>query len=135
MRETAVVLKTDKNIALVELKRKSACGENCAVCKGTCNAPIHRAKVINEVGAKAGDKVYLEAESSRVLKGALFVYMMPVLLMIALYIIAESITKSSETACVISVISLVISGAMVMIFDKHLAPKTKITQICDKDVK
>lgn len=134
MKETGVVLKTDGETAVVSVKRKSACGDNCAMCTSACTAESHRAKVINELGAKAGDTVILDADSSKVLKGALVLYLLPVVLMIAAYIIAEEMTKSSGIAIASSLLSLVVSYCIIKLFDKRLAPKTRISQIIDKEV-
>ncbi len=132
MKETGFVIKTDGNMAYVSVKRKSSCGDNCAMCKGVCKAPEIKALADNKIGAQVGDFVIVEAETKNVLKCAFLVYLSPVLLMMTAYILSISFAENKIIAAVVSVLAFLISGVIVKIFDKKLAPKTYIRKILDK---
>lgn len=127
MRETGVVIKIQKNEALVSVKRKSSCGENCAMCKGVCKTPSHEALAVNSIDAKVGDVVLVETETKDVLKSAFLVYIVPVLLMFVSYILLSD----TGFAIVLSILTFLSGCIIVRIFDKKLAPKTYITEIID----
>lgn len=71
--------------ALVEIRRQSACGHDCAGC-GLCapGAPL-QVCALNRVGAREGDVVTVSSSTRRVLKMAAVVYLSPVLLFFAGY--------------------------------------------------
>ena len=74
--------------ARVMLLRQSACSGDCHKCSG-CGAAeqtmIFTAR--NPLGAKAGDLVTVESESGPVLKAAAVLYMVPLVLFIAGYLV------------------------------------------------
>ena len=109
MRETGIVIEASGGICRVSVKRKSACGENCASCKATCNAGEHICEVKNPVGAKVGDEVVLETESQKVLKSAFLVYILPILAFLTVYGVAD--LKFSGPVCATLAV-----GAMVVVF-------------------
>ncbi len=70
--------------------RESACSGDCHQCAG-CGAAQQKMmfKAKNPIGAKAGDRVVLEADTASVLKAALMLYILPVVLLIAGYLAGE----------------------------------------------
>ena len=81
--------------AQVSIKRETACGHDCTSC-GACGAQARPiiAEVKNPLGAQVGDDVDIETNTSRVLGLACVVYVVPIILLLAFYAIANSIWES-----------------------------------------
>lgn len=77
MKETAIVKSVEGETCTCAVKRKSACGENCATCKATCSSREHTFTAKNLVGAKPGDIVVIEMGTGKVLSSAFLVYILP----------------------------------------------------------
>ncbi len=74
MREKALVTQLkDNNIAVVEVKRSTAC-ESCGACSVGKEKLVVTADVVNTVGAQVGDEVNVEMEFSGVLSASLITY-------------------------------------------------------------
>ena len=80
----------DEHTALIEVLRKSACSGDCSSCKG-CSGhhPEQTIRVLaqNPVGARAGDRVWVESENREVFASIGIAYVLPIVLMIAFYFI------------------------------------------------
>lgn len=85
MKEVGTVIKTEGDLCRISVRRKSACGENCASCKATCSSREHICTAKNSVGAKTGDRVVVETDSRKVLKSAFLVYILPILVFLAVF--------------------------------------------------
>lgn len=70
MREAGVVISCDGTRAEVTVLRHSACGENCASCKGGCAPTKTVITAENTAGAKPGDKVLMEMSDKKALGAA-----------------------------------------------------------------
>jgi len=70
------------NEAVVRISKASACSHDCSQCGG-CSNPTYNMTVCNPVGAKLGDRVQIEASSSKVHVMAFLLYIVPVLFLIA----------------------------------------------------
>lgn len=79
MREEGVVKRELGELCEVVVRRKTACGDNCASCGGVCKMNFQQVTAKNLLGAKAGDSVIIEMESKKVLFSAFLVYILPVL--------------------------------------------------------
>ncbi len=90
MKEIGIVIKSSGDLCEVSVRRKTACGENCASCKATCSSREHICTAKNLAGAKIGDRVALETDSKKVLKSAFLVYISPILAFLAVYAIVSS---------------------------------------------
>ncbi len=77
MKETGIVKSVEGDICICMVKRKSACGENCASCKAACSSREHTFSAKNLAGAKAGDTVIIEMGTKKVLYSAFLVYILP----------------------------------------------------------
>ncbi|MBQ7986069.1 MAG: SoxR reducing system RseC family protein [Clostridia bacterium] len=77
MRETGIVKSVDGETCICAVKRKSACGENCASCKAACSSREHTFSAKNLAGAQAGDTVIIEMGTKKVLASAFLVYIVP----------------------------------------------------------
>ncbi len=88
--------------AEVEVRRSTAC-ESCSaahVCPSGRKDAVIRAR--NDAGAEVGDRVKLETPSGSVLKYAFAVFLFPLLLALAAFLVVSSF--SDETAAVISAV-------------------------------
>lgn len=75
------VLSTDGICAEVMITRGSMCGDSCSNC-GMCENKGTKITAKNSIGAKKGDSVSLEVSTSKGLKAALLVYLIPVFILI-----------------------------------------------------
>jgi len=78
MEERARVVFTDGDTARVVLKRASACGDNCAQCKG-CTPGMTYVEAKNLVGAKVGQEVILEMKGRMFLGAVIITYVLPLI--------------------------------------------------------
>ena len=79
MKETGFVKSVEGDLCTCMVKRKSACGENCASCKAACSSREHTISARNVAGAKAGDTVIIEMGTKKVLYSAFLVYILPLI--------------------------------------------------------
>ena len=72
----------------ISVPRKSACGHDCEECAGCgmTGAAIH-ARAKDPVGVRPGQKVVVESDTKKMLKIVSFVYLIPVILFLAGYLI------------------------------------------------
>jgi len=84
MEQIGVVVNINDNMAHVQFKRASACGENCGMCGG-CEKLNSFVDAKNTIGAQPGDTVKLETNTSYVLAGAFVVYILPVVIALVVY--------------------------------------------------
>lgn len=117
MREIGIVLDTSGEFCRVSVKRKSACGENCASCKAACNAKVHICEAKNHIGAKAGDEVILETESKKVLKSAFLAYILPILTFLAVYGMVD-LKFSGAISAVFAILAMAVVFVLIRIYDK-----------------
>ena len=125
MRQLAIVEELFQDYALVNVKRATACGENCAMCKGGCEATTKTVRAQNLVGAKPGDNVVIEIADSSVLFGALAVYIMPVFLMLAVFLCTQIFLQSELLCLLFGLLALVISLIMLKKVDNFLMKSGK----------
>ena len=116
-----LVIETDNNIAKVKLTRHSEC-ENCGSCSGQ-NEVIQRAH--NKIGAKPGQRVFIEVENNNVLKAAFIVFILPLLSIAAGIIIAELVSGILQISSVVpdiigACVCTLISVTIIKHFDKHI---------------
>jgi sigma-E factor negative regulatory protein RseC len=94
MTRTVLVKEVFENgLCKVEIKRESACGGNCSSCGGCISADRTAAALaVNSVGASAGDTVVVESRGKDIFIIAALVYILPVVLLIAGYVVAASLS-------------------------------------------
>lgn len=81
MRKTGIV-KTVGEITEVAIIRESACGENCANCKGGCTPGETVIIAENELGAEIGDRVILEIQDKNAITAAFIAYIIPLVVLL-----------------------------------------------------
>ena len=95
----------DDTHAEIFMERPSACGGNCHDCGG-CAGDQKRvviATAVNNIGARVGDQVYVEAETGKILLVIAMVYLVPLALFLASYAIGAFVQ-------VLSLIHISVSG-------------------------
>lgn len=133
MEQIGTVMKTEGNMAVVTVNRVSACGENCAHCRGGCTPTKVQARVVNGVGAKVGDVVKLETETGAVIKASLILYFVPCVVAILGAVLASSVWQRSWAATVAFFALFFASFGVVKCFDRTIAPVSAITKIIDQN--
>ena len=80
MRQRATVEAVSGKIAVVSVLRESACSGDCHKCAG-CGAVKQTLQIRadNPIGARVGDKVYVDSSTGIVLWSAVLVYLVPIL--------------------------------------------------------
>lgn len=129
------VIAVDGNMAEVIVRRVSACGENCATCKGSCETTSVKAMAENLAGAGVGDLVKIESESSAVVRAALILYMIPIAVTILLAAFFYGLGFDNLYVILFSVIGFFASFFAIKCFDKKIAPKSYITKVLGKGEK
>lgn len=81
MIEKAQVVQTKDEMAKVQVKRASACGESCASCKGGCAPSNTYVDAINTIGAKPGDTVEIEMSTKTFLSAVAITYGLPLIML------------------------------------------------------
>jgi sigma-E factor negative regulatory protein RseC len=83
MYEIGIVKSIDGTIAKVVVARKSSCCESCE--KEICDIPENgvETEAVNTAGAKVGQKVKVVMKSYTYVKGAMIIYVLPVVALIA----------------------------------------------------
>lgn len=127
MEKTGIVTKIENEIAVVNVVRGSACGENCAMCKGNCSPTSQRVKADNKIGAKVGDVVTVEMSEKKVLAAAFFVYILPLIL---------AVTGYGVYGWIGSIIGFALPLVMLKFIDKGLSEiyRANITKIGGKSL-
>lgn len=118
----ATVIKIiDENYAEVEVTRQSMCGDNCVSCAG-CEKPTTRAKSIakNTINAKVGDVVNVNSNTRYVLRGAAFVYILPLLLFVIFCSVAENLFAIEFITNISAVIGFVVGIFVVKIYNNKI---------------
>lgn len=129
MEQIGTVVKTENQDAVISVKRVSACGENCAHCKGGCTPTKAEVKVQNGIGAKAGDVVKVETNTASVIKAAVFLYFTPCLAAIIGAIVAECILSYAAVTVGVAAVLFFLAFFVIQRLDKKLAPASVITKI------
>lgn len=82
MNQVGYVSKIEKDMAIVNIKRASACGDNCSSCGGKCNMPVVKVKIKNILNSKPGDYVMISSNTKLIMKAAFIVYVLPLISLI-----------------------------------------------------
>lgn len=89
----------DNGMAQVQIRRLTACGHDCSECAG-CTQVITGETLAwahNQVGARIGDVVTVESESTQVLTAAAMVYILPFFLFFVIYLTISSLLGGAES--------------------------------------
>ena len=76
----------DAQRAEISVPRKSACGHDCEECAGCgVTGAAVRARALNPIGAKPGQKVVVESSTQKMLHIVMLVYLTPIVLFLVGY--------------------------------------------------
>ena len=138
MTRNAIVVETTPDYAVVEVTRESACAgchnsDNCSICKiGLTDHAEMRSKAANPLGAREGDTVQIETDSATVLRYSAAVFLLPLALGAAGYIIGYIADFDIMIRYIISLICFAAAFVILKIFLEKRAAKrldVRITQI------
>lgn len=115
----------DDNMVMVEVRRESACGHDCASCKG-CGDSARTSSVIakNDIGAEIYDEVIVDASTNKILKGAMYVYIIPLILFFVGYFIFGN--TSEILATVSGIAGFIIGIVFASVYSKKTAKSGEI---------
>ena len=125
MDELGLVVGLKEELAVVNIKRKSACG-SCKACEmGRSNISELNVEVKNSLGAAVGDHVKIQMQTPDILKAAFLVYMIPLLALLGgvtlTYLIQRAQNISNEPMMiVVGVVLMLFSFLYVRKKDKQL---------------
>ncbi len=118
------VISLDGEYAIVEVMRSSGCvgcskQEGCIACKKRMES-----RAYNPIGAKPGDSVTLESDSRTVLMYAVVVFVLPLVLTIAAYMISSLFISSLKGQILVSACIFVLTYVIIY-FTLDRSPETK----------
>ena len=108
--------------------RKSACGHDCEECAGcgVSGAAVH-AKAANPIGALPGQKVVVESSTQKMLGIVAFVYLIPVALFLAGYLLAALVTVSVAVQYTIAIAAFLAGIGFAVLYDRRLKARGGIS--------
>lgn len=128
MTQEAVVTKLLPNgMAEVAVKRTTACGGNCGSCESCVFQNELKTPARNSIQASPGQKVLIESQSSRIFKAAFLVYVFPLLLFLAGYLVSAALSLGETAGILCSFAGLIIGGVILVFSQKRIREKDKIT--------
>ena len=118
----------DKNHAEISVPRKSACGHDCEECAGcgVSGAAVH-AKASNPIDAKPGQKVVVESSTSKMMHIILLVYLTPVVLFMAGYLVPAFLTDSVAAQYTAAAIGFLVGIVRATAHDRRLKRQRGLT--------
>ena len=128
MTQEAVVTKLlPSGMAEVAVNRTSACGGNCGSCESCVFQNEMKTPALNRIGAKPGQKVLIESQSSKIFKAAFLVYVLPLLFFLAAYLLAAAFDLSEALRILASFAGLIVGGVVLVLSQKKIRDKDRIT--------
>ena len=116
MNKTGTVEFINGEYVSIKIKRDSSCGENCAMCNA-CPGKNMTVNLQTDKNLKVGDTVKLETNTKYILLSSFLVYIVPIILLIAGYAIAN---------LYIGLICMVSSFVILHFIDKKISEKQLI---------
>ncbi|HZK33246.1 MAG TPA: SoxR reducing system RseC family protein [Tissierellaceae bacterium] len=129
MDQVGVITKTFDDKAEIEVKRTSACGENCKGCGSSCNTPNHIIVLKNNIGAEVGDMVEIKGETKAILKYMMIIYFIPFAMMLVGIFMGIKVFKEmglsnyEPLSFLVGLITLALGYLIVKLFDIKLGKK------------
>ena len=107
--------------AIVSVPRKSACGHDCEECAGCgVTGAAVRAKAANPIGAAPGQKVVVQSDTKKMLRIVALVYLTPVVLFLAGYVITSMLTASVAAQYTVAGAGFVLGIVFAIFYDRWL---------------
>ena len=101
MRQIATVDEVFVHKVRVSVRRESACSGDCHKCAG-CGAVAQTLQITadNPIGARKGDRVYVESSTATVLWAAVLVYLLPIVCFLSGYAIGTLVGQEALIATI-----------------------------------
>ena len=106
MEQNGYVISSDEKTVKIRIDRESACGGNCAHCKGCSSEMIFEYE--NSCGCKAGETVKVLMDDKNFLKKSFLVYGLLIISLIMGGILGYLLFESEVMAALFSVVSLTV---------------------------
>ena len=120
MTQDAIVYKClNDQLAEVVVTRATACGSNCASCEACVFQNELKTVARNLIGAKPGQKVQIESQSSKVYGVILLVYIVPVILAV-LGCFAAYAAGAGEGIVILCTFLGFLLGAVILVMSQRL---------------
>lgn len=107
------VIRRGENNAIIQIRRKGACGDNCAHCSG-CAAQLMEIESDCSIAVQNGDWVRIKSNHNMILVGLFVLFLMPVFLPI----IAFLSTIGSGLEIFFVLLAIVISVILIILLNK-----------------
>ncbi len=80
--QIGIVRQAKRGKVEVEITRSTSCGEKCSSCNAGCSGTGIIVQLENSVNARVGDIVRIEAAGGNIIGSAVFVYLLPIIMMV-----------------------------------------------------
>lgn len=118
----------DGDHAVISVPRKSACGHDCEECAGCgVSGAAVRAKAINPVGAKPGQKVVVQSDTKKMLRIVALVYLIPVVLFILGYVVMALLGTSVALQYTVAIAGFLGGIVAAVGYDRYLRARGGIS--------
>ncbi len=134
MKQQGTVVSLSGDTAAVQTVRMSACGGNCQSCGGCSDMRTVYAE--NPINAQIGDTVEIEMPSATVLAAALIVYVIPIAVLIAGYLIGSVFFDKEWQNIISGIFPMFVSYIIISAVTKKNKNKYKsvITKIVNPEI-
>ena len=109
------------NYAEISVPRKSACGHDCEECAGCgVSGAAVRARALNPIGARPGQKVVVESSTSKMLGIVAVVYLIPVVLFLVGYVAMALLGAAVSAQYTVAIAGFVLGIVGAVLYDRRL---------------
>ena len=108
------VIRFDGQTALIEIRRKGACGDSCAHCSG-CSAQLMQIEAECPLNASKGDWVKISSDRSFVFLGLFIIFLLP----LALPLIAYFLLAGTGVEIFFVFLALIFSLLLIIFLNKN----------------
>lgn len=126
LQEAIITNIREDGLAEVVVERLGICGGDCNGCEGCKYEHLMKSLVQNPIGAHRGQHVMIETPTAGVVKGALAIYVLPIVMLIAGYMLA-ALLSLSEGMCILAAFGAAVLGVIIAIIvskKRHAADPT-----------
>lgn len=115
MIQEAIVTKIrDDGLAEVVVERLGICGGDCNGCNECKYEHLMKSVVQNPIGAVRGQHVMIETPTAGVVRGAFAIYVLPIVMLIAGYVVAAAL-GCAESVCIVAAFGAAAIGILIAV--------------------